>query len=103
MTIQSALATAAILSSASQALAFGMPLCRDAAGLFAAKAEDGWSIQLLGTSDGGRATYISVAADGRFEIIAEPIPGLACLILSGIRQSAEPPDPAPPMPEQRDG
>jgi hypothetical protein len=94
-------AAAVTLLSIAQAFPFGMPLCRDADGLFAAKAESGWTTRLLGVSDGGRPTYLSIASDGRFEVIAEPLPGLACLILSGGQ-----PDAAPDTPElldQREG
>jgi hypothetical protein len=80
-----------------------MPLCRDADGLFADKAAAGWTTRLLGTSDGGRATYLSMTQDGRFEVIAEPLPGLACLILSGSL-GGEPPAPdVPELLEQREG
>ncbi|MCC6983624.1 MAG: hypothetical protein IT535_10175 [Bauldia sp.] len=83
------------------AFPFGMLLCRDAEGLFAAKAETGWTTRLLGISDGGRPTYLSMAADGRFELIAEPLPGLACLILSGVREEGPPAAPEPL--DQREG
>lgn len=98
-----AAAAAALLSTApAPAHAFGIPLCRDAEGLFAAKAETGWTTRLLGISDGGRPTYLSMAADGRFELIAEPLPGLACLILSGVRAEAPPAVPFEPL-DQREG
>jgi hypothetical protein len=94
-------AAAATLLSIAPAFPFGMPLCRDADGLFAAKAETGWTTRLLGVSDGGRPTYLSMATDGRFEVIAEPLPGLACLILSGGRSEDTPEASEPPG--QREG
>ena len=82
--MQLPLAAAAVtLFSVAPAFSFGMPLCRDAEGLFADKTAAGWTTRFLGTSDGGRATYLSMTLDGKFEVIAGPLPGLACLILSG--------------------
>lgn len=96
-----AAATVLALLSTGPAGAFGMPLCRDAKGLFDGKAASGWTTTFMGLSDGGRATYLSTSPDGRFEVIAEPWPSVACLILSGSRSVAQPP--SPPPAEQREG
>ncbi len=50
-------ATVLALLSNEPAQAFGMPLCRDAEGLFDGKAASGWTTMFMGLSDGGRATY----------------------------------------------